>query len=76
MKTKEQWIASAWIPIERRRPPVDKTWILVWHPGFQEVFVWRAYETHQLVKALLGEIELSVAEDKRITHWMKVVPPC
>lgn len=75
-KTKRQRLQEAWIPIELRQPPVDKTPIFVWNDNWKEAYVWEAMWAYSVIKNLLaGDID-DVSPDKRISHWMYVVPPC
>lgn len=82
MKTKEQRLSDAWIPVTKRIPPLDKTEILIWLPEVKQVRIEQSLNIYQAAKRMAANDvgpdldPNSVAWDKRLSHWMKIIPPC
>lgn len=74
-KSKNQRLAEAWIPIEVRQPGLSNRLIYVWNPAWKQAFVWKELEAYDAVKAILDGRSLECSPDKRISHWMFMVPP-
>jgi len=75
MKSKNDWLAEAWIPITKRLPPLDDSWILVWHYEWEQPMVWRAREMYQAIINLRESKLDLVSHDRKVSHWMKIIRP-